>query len=451
VIRAPDEIALRRHASTALGTVLATILSGVLLLVCVLVWPGFLERRLSLEWRLGNIRPALHVLQAVLAGAALLTGLFRRSIGARFALLFPSPRAFVLVLLASTFGLVAALGALEMACRLLDLPGRFRVPPPGDVAATFDDELGWAYLPNHAVTSSFGSDERKITSYFDGIGARVRGPDAKHDRRAPTVLLVGGSFTMGHGVAFDDTFAGRLERMPGFPYQVVDLGVQGFGTDQSLLMLERNFKRFDTKVVVYTFIEDHIVRNSNFDRRVLQMNANTPGTKPLFGLDPDGTLHLRKTPYRLTEHPDVPRLWRYLEIAWNRVGPRPSVPLTVALVKEMRRFTEANGAAFLLVYWRGQEARPTPRMSLFDSLGLEMLDTGVDAPAGWPSWTLAGDPHPDARAHARVAALLYDAIMDVADGASRFPRAGESIPAGARVRPTAGRASPAPSAGSPAG
>ncbi len=78
----------------------------------------------------------------------------------------------------------------------------------------------------------------------------------------------------------------------------------------------------------------------------------------------------------------------------------------------MRRFTEANGAAFFLVYWRGQEARPTPRMSLFDSLGIGILDTGVDAPAGWRSWALSGDPHPDARAHAHVAKLLYKAIMD---------------------------------------
>lgn len=371
---------------------------------------------MSLEWRIGDVRPAAYVLQALLAGAAVSTGLFRQSIGTRFALIFPSPRVFGFALLASTVGLVVALGGLETACRLLDLPGRFRAPRSGDVAATFDRELGWAYLPNHAITSTFGSDARPITSYFDEIGARVRGPETKHDPTAPTVLLVGGSFTMGHGVTYDETFAGRLERMPDFPCQVVNLGVQGFGTDQSLLMLERNFKRFDTKVVVYTFIEDHLVRNSNYDRRVLQMNANTPGTKPLFGLNPDGTLRLRKAPYRLAEHPATPRLWRYLEIAWNRLGPRPSIPLTVALVNEMRRFTEANGATFLLVYWRGQEPRPSPRLPLFDSLGIDVLDTGVDAPPGWPNWTIAGDPHPDARAHARVAKLLYDAIMQRGDG-----------------------------------
>src|SRR5262249_60935490 len=107
---------------------------------------------------------------------------------------------------------------------------------------------------------------------------------------------------------------------------------------------------------------------------VLQPNANTPGTKPLFGLRPDGTLYLRKTPYRLADHPPAPRLWEYLQIAWNRAGPRPSVPLTVALVDEMRRFTEANGAAYILVYWRGPGRTPTPPTPSLAALGLPRHD-----------------------------------------------------------------------------
>src|SRR5204862_1895735 len=110
-------------------------------------------------------------------------------------------------------------------------------------------------------------------SHFDVIGARVRAPGVTPAPAAPTVLLVGDSLTMGHGVVFDDTFAGRLEAMADFPYQVVDLGVQAFGTDQSLLMLIRHIRRFNTKVVVYTFIDDPLLRNATDDRRVLQVDA----------------------------------------------------------------------------------------------------------------------------------------------------------------------------------
>ena len=79
------------------------------------------------------------------------------------------------------------------------------------------------------------------------------------------MLFVGGSFTMGHGVQYEDTFVGQVEAMPQFPYQAVNLGVQGFGTDQSLLLLKRHFNKFNTIAVVYTFIEDHIVRNANYE------------------------------------------------------------------------------------------------------------------------------------------------------------------------------------------
>jgi hypothetical protein len=310
--------------------------------------------------------------------------------------MFPSRKHFFFALVAATMSLAVTLAALESACRLLDLPVRFRMARAEHVTAKFDSELGWAYLPNSSVVSSFGSDRRMIPSHFDELGTRVRAPGLKHDPGAPTVLLVGDSFTMGHGVVFEETFAGRLQARPDFPYQVV----------------KRHFKRFNTKVVVYTFIEDHIARNSNYDRRVLQVGANVAGTKPLFGLGPNGTLYLRKVPYRFADYPTTPHLWSYLEIAWNRLGPRPSISLTLALVQEMRRFTEANGAVFLLVYWSGQGAKPTPRALLFDSMGLEILDTGADAPADWRNWIIPGDGHPDSRAHARVAQLLYQRLKE---------------------------------------
>jgi hypothetical protein len=404
--------AIRTQASTPVSTLPATLLCVFLLALSFLVWPGFLEHQIALDWKLGNMRLSAYVLQALFAGAAVVTGLLRRPINSRCVGMFPSRKHFFFALVAATMSLAVTLAALESACRLLDLPVQFRMARAEHVTAKFDSELGWAYLPNSSAVSSFGSDGRMIPSHFDELGARVRAPGLKHDPGEPTVLLVGDSFTMGHGVVFEETFAGRLEARPAFPYQVVNLGVQAFGTDQSLLMLKRHFKRFNTKVVVYTFIEDHIVRNSNYDRRVLQVGANVPGTKPLFGLGPNGTLYLQKVPYRLADYPTTPHLWRYLEIAWNRLGPRPSIFLTLALVQEMRRFTEANGAVFLLVYWSGQGAKPTSRALLFDSMGVEILDTGADAPADWRNWIIPGDGHPDSRAHARVAQLLYQRLKE---------------------------------------
>jgi hypothetical protein len=354
-------------------------------------------------------RPA-YALQVLLVGGALAVALARRPIGARFAARLPMRKHVLFALTTVTLSLAGTLGALEIACRILDVPVRFRAARAEHVVAKFDGELGWAYLPNYSVVSSFGSDRRMIPSHFDEFGARVRAPGFRHDPAAPTALFVGDSLTMGHGVIFEETFVGRLEAMPRVPYQIVNLGVQAFGTDQALLMLKRQFKRFKTKVVVYTFIDDHVVRNSNYDRRVLQVDANVAGTKPLFGLRPDGALYLRKAPYRLDDHPTPFRVWEALEIGWNRLGPRPSIPLTQALVEEMRRFSETNGARFMLVYWTGQEAKPAPRTTLFDAMRLDVLDVSAGAPPNWRNWTIPGDGHPDSRAHARVAELLYQRL-----------------------------------------
>jgi hypothetical protein len=306
--------------------------------------------------------------------------------------------------------LVGALSVLvtlalgELACRVLDLPVQMRTPPPERIGSRYDPELGWSYPPGTTVVSRFGSDRREIPSHFDDSGLRVRHPGATHDPAAPTVLFVGDSFTMGHGVFFEESFVGRLEALAGFPYRVVNLGVQAFGTDQSLLMLQRHLHRFNAKVVVYTFIDDHIRRNATHDRRLLQVAADVPGTKPLFGLAPDGSLVLLRRPHPL---PDAtPRLISLFQIARRRLGPRPSVSLTQALVREMWRVSEERGAAFLVVHWRGQEPRPTPRATVFDGMGLDVLDLGAQPPPEWRTWTIPGDPHPNSRAHAYVAQLL---------------------------------------------
>ena len=152
-----------------------------------------------------------------------------------------------------------------------------------------DAELGWTYIPNQSVVQEFGADHRKIAMHFDDMGSRVGAPGVRHDAAKPSILFVGCSFTMGHGVAYEDSFVGRLEAMPDFRLQAVNLGVQGYGTDQSLLMLKRQFARFPTRAVVYTLIDDHVNRNQNYDRRMLLPKLRFLGTKPLFGLHDDGT------------------------------------------------------------------------------------------------------------------------------------------------------------------
>src|SRR5689334_1290073 len=60
----------RRSMPSGSATALATLLSGMLALLAVVIWPGFLERHISLDWRIGSVRTAAYVLQAAFAATA---------------------------------------------------------------------------------------------------------------------------------------------------------------------------------------------------------------------------------------------------------------------------------------------------------------------------------------------------------------------------------------------
>lgn len=398
---------------------LAFLPAALLLLAAVAASPEVLGRFVPLDWRCGDVRPAARMLQAALLALGLAAAVGRRRIAAACAAAFPTRRE-ILVAAGLSTGALLAFGAIaEGSLRLAGMPFRARWTPSENALARFDPEIGWTYIPDRSHLRPFGRERRMVPIHFDSIGARVASPGAAAAPGAPTVVLVGCSYTFGHGLPYEETFAGRLAADRAFPFQVVNLGVQGYGTDQALLLLRRHFDRWNVRAVVYTFLEDHAARNDNDDRRLLYPDGRFLGTKPLFGLARDGgaaggaRLFMRRPPRRYEEIGSL-RLWDWMRLVWTQNGPLPDRDLTRALVAEMRRFVESRGARFLVVNWDqridDRTFLPYPpgqgRIGLLQGLGLDILDTRAEAPAGWDDWTIPGDPHPDARAHARVGGMI---------------------------------------------
>ena len=100
-------------------------------------------------------------------------------------------------------------------------------------------------------------------------------------------MLLGDSVAFGVGVADHETFGQVLQRnVPAF--EVLNLGVSGYGTDQALLQLEGLGLDLQPDVVVLNFCVandyfDNVLRTSLYDGRA---------PKPYFELD-DGALRLR--------------------------------------------------------------------------------------------------------------------------------------------------------------
>ena len=314
-------------------------------------------------------------------------------------------RTRVLVIVAVNLLILCVLAVLaECVLRLAEFPFSGKAVPMESELAQFDPQLGWSYRKATTIDMDYGGETTQIHLDWDGI----RVPRAGHRLSAlrPSVLFIGGSFTMGHALSYEDSFVGQFEALDGMPYQAVNLGVQAYGSDQALLALQRFLPKFDTKVVVYTFVPLHIMRNGNHDRRLLHPSASFLGTKPRFALDGDGKLYLADRP---ALYEDYRHSW-LLDALKISVGaklgvfpPRPE-GVTRGIIRQMQAYCQANGARFVVLHWRWTDDEYD---RLFESLDVEVIDTLDDAPPGWQDMTIP-DGHPNRAAGGHVTQLLLE-------------------------------------------
>jgi hypothetical protein len=103
--------------------------------------------------------------------------------------------------------------------------------------------------------------------------------------------MLGDSVTFGTGVGDDETFSHLLDTRP--ELEVMNLGVDGYGTDQALIRLEREGLAWRPQVVVLNFC----VRNDYFDNALKVALYDGRSPKPYFTLDGAGLIrhdsHLR--------------------------------------------------------------------------------------------------------------------------------------------------------------
>jgi hypothetical protein len=391
-----------------------TIVPILLLALAVLFWPPVLKILIPLHWQIGNLAPFAFLLSLACVAGASTAWLLRRRIGAFFSTAFPNRRSVVFASIASLLAIVAVLAVSEIGLRLFHYPFRLGWTPMEYRISRFDPVLGWSYVPNLSTVQRFGSAGREVAIRFDEMGTRIAEHGTRLDPAKPTILFAGCSYTFGHGLPFEETFVGRLAAMPGFPLQAVNLGVQGYGTDQSLLSLRQALPRYNTKVVVYTFLLDHVKRNDNADRRFIFPKARFPGTKPRFAVGRDGTLRQVSEAHRYDDVLDchVCDLWG---LFWARFGPEPSMDLTRALVREMKEYVESKGATFVLVLWTNPHRLEAGRLSeaLFPGTNLNVVDAGAGAPPAFAQWMIPGETHPDARAHAYVAEKIAGKLREL--------------------------------------
>jgi lysophospholipase L1-like esterase len=206
-----------------------------------------------------------------------------------------------------------------------------------------DPVLGWFPTPN-SIKKVKGT--RTFTATHNSKGFRDREPVSNNK---PRIVFLGDSLVWGFDVEASERFTEVLQaKHP--EWNVSNLGVSGYGTDQEYLLLQKYFDAYRPKVVVLVICGD----NDNDDNA---SNFRGGYYKPYFTLE-KGHLKLNGVPVPksektfFAEHNALCRSYivRLCARAHYRFhSPRPfrnNEPPTGALLLDMRSYVANKGAFF---------------------------------------------------------------------------------------------------------
>jgi len=180
--------------------------------------------------------------------------------------------------------LALGLAAVEAGLRLFapqPLLESYHVAEAGGPITRRDPELGWTLKPDVAGLEGSEPWEASLATNADGFR------DAPHaEAKAPgayRVAVLGDSFVFGSGVPQESILTRRLAARLGNGFEIVNLGVPGYGTDQELLTLRRWGRKLSPDLVLVGFFWNDVMENAS--REIYGM------AKPRFTLE-DGRLLL---------------------------------------------------------------------------------------------------------------------------------------------------------------
>lgn len=252
---------------------------------------------------------------------------------------------------------------------------------------TWDDTLGWELRPH--------AEGRLAAEEFD-VAIRINGRGERADTEVPVervpgkkrILVIGDSFTFGHGVEAAEGWPARLEALVP-DSEVINLAVTGYGTDQQVLRLEKRGLEYRPDLVLLGLFEGNVFRNVKHE----QMGY----PKPRFRLA-GGQLALEGVPLPQLGEGETyaaampwSRLWAFaggrgIEL-FRHLGFGESWPLTGAILERFAADCRGIGAEPRVVLipkdravdapgWRGAIHRRTLRKidELSTGRGLATLD-----------------------------------------------------------------------------
>lgn len=306
---------------------------------------------------------------------------------------------------------------------------RFPAHFAGGPMISYDPEIGFVPTPNSSTTRTDGPT-LSYHIYTDRRGARVSHPGDQSAEKLD-MLFIGDSFTWGHGVENDDTYAALVPRR--LHLVSANIAMASYGTTQALQMLRRNLDS-RPRFVIYPIISQHWIRNvsacaPSYYPFCLDCSSVALGADGAPEIRPPATNGVRRTALQIQyeENGLRPAQWfvHGADVAVGRVlsrraaskasDPRLQRIAMDFLLSEMVKTTRAIGASLVLVFVpaRGETSgAPAQLPQLSQQLGFRLLDITQSMPASSAALYLP-DGHPSSAGHA----LIADNIVNSLSGA----------------------------------
>jgi lysophospholipase L1-like esterase len=346
----------------------------------------------------------------------------------------------------SGFALIATLLAGEILLRVHEAVER-EAPPQLDESI----ELEWQWVLDHLA----GVDKSDHVTVFHPTLGHVTAPSLRREdirtnsaglradqefetARSPGVprmLLIGDSYTFGWTVSNENTWGEilRREHLPG--WEVLNLGVCGYGTDQALLAFETLGARYDPDVVVLGFFVRDFFRNLCSFHSYLKPKfelVGDGGVRLAAGtlLPPDELLDLYRTGRRSIGGWDYSHLATKISSTLQRSRQRreldenqDSVKLLAGILARFRDEITARGAKpFLLIfperldkhlgtYWEKIDRLALAQAHRLGIPALSLTQTFVDEEKRAPDVPL-NPHHLSIRGNEVTAEALYAALIE---------------------------------------
>jgi len=290
-----------------------------------------------------------------------------------------------------------------------------------------DPVLGWRARPGHHVVPPPSPNAAPAVFTFREDGSRLIGREIGEGSK---VVFIGCSLTQGWAISDHETFAYLLQvRFPSF--RVFNHGTAGYGTFQSLLILEEILATQDPpSTVFYGLCEDH-------ERR----NVATPAwLRGLASYSRRGTV---RVPYctltaehRLERHPPeahpewpMRRSLALVNLAERRYATfrgrhRASQgrAVTELLLLELSRLAAAHGIRFAAVLLNtDRDDTKTHYVQYSRAHGIDMIDCAFPLT---DDMRVPGDWHANAKMNGRWADCISPSLENLSIGLDQAPRAG---------------------------